>query len=108
MSKAGVKLQGEFQILQAGPGPKPYMAKRVKSSVKVPLTLLASGVWTWQHGPAGEMIIFRGSAEKRRTMKSSTMKGAKALASEVAERRCRIGNVRGKGKGDASVFYPQK
>lgn len=64
MGKAGAKLQGGFQILQAGPGPKPHMAKRVKSPVKVPLTLLASGVWTWQHGPAGDENL-RGSAERK-------------------------------------------
>jgi hypothetical protein len=67
-----------------------HMANRVQSS-----TGSINARWRREPGSGDtdqpEPDTFRGFAETRRTAKSSTMKGAQALASQPQQRRSRIG-----------------
>jgi len=73
--KAGERWTRSIANPPAGFGPKPHMANRVQSS-----TGSINARWRRESGGGNtdrpESDTFRGFAETRRTMKSSTMKGA--------------------------------
>ena len=77
------------QILSVGFGPKLKGAIGVHVPCQVRSTLLASGARSTVTCPAGSKRRL-GIRCKSAIVKSSTMKGAKALASECNQRRCRI------------------
>lgn len=69
---------------------------------------LAWGAFSLATSETGPRTRF-GVGTKTPTVKSSTMRGAKALASESDRRRCRTAkNLLLMGKGGASVFCPPK
>ena len=83
---------GEHQCVQipsVGFGPKLERAIGVNFPSQVRSTLLASGARNTVTCPAGSKRRL-GIRCKSAIVKSSTMKGAKALASECNQRRCRI------------------
>ena len=69
---------------------------------------LAWGVFSLVTSETGPLTRL-GIGPKKPMTKSSTMRGAKALASESDRRRCRTAkNLLLRGTGGASVFCPQK